>query len=214
MPRVPKAGASKPGAPKKSRTYLPAIERRRRIISAAQKVFAQTPLQGARTRQLAKAADINQATLFEHFKSKEELFAAAVVQPMLEAMQGMRERADAYSHATSEQDFRDLARESAQRHLQSTLKIYPLLAAALFSDPAQGRKLYVEQIVPLLAERGEVMRGVVREGVDPHLLALSAFGIFFAVAMDQSFQGKRRDSSKVATQVFDLLAYGFARDRV
>src|SRR6201995_2475929 len=95
------AGAAKPGTSKRRRTYLPASERRQRIISAAQKVFAQTSLQGARTRQLAKAAEINQATLFEHFDSKEDLFLAAVVQPLLEAMQGMRERAAAYSKASS-----------------------------------------------------------------------------------------------------------------
>ena len=214
MPRTPKAGTTpKAGPGKRRRTYLPASERRRRIISAAQKVFAQTPLQGARTRQLAKAADINQATLFEHFNSKEELFVAAVVQPLLEAMQGMRDRADAYVNAPSAKDLRGLVQASVQRHLESMTKIYPLLATALFSDPALGRKLYCEQIVPLLQEHGEVMRGVVRDEVDPHVLALAAFGIFFAVAMDQSFQGKRRDPSTLAAQLSELVAFGFVRDR-
>jgi AcrR family transcriptional regulator len=220
MPRTPKAGTTpksdttpKAAPAKRRRTYLPASERRRRIISAAQKVFAQTSLQGARTRQLAKAADINQATLFEHFESKEDLFVAAVVQPLLEAMQGMRERAAAYSKASSAGDFRTLARSSVERHFESMLKIYPLLATALFADPGFGRKLYCEQIVPLLQERGTVMRGVVRDGVDPHLLALSAFGIFFAVAMDGTYQGKHQDPATLAGQVMDLLAFGFARER-
>ncbi len=216
-PTPTKVGAAKTststGPSKRRRTYLPASERRRRIISAAQKVFSQTSLQGARTRQLAKAAEINQATLFEHFDSKEDLFVAAVVQPLLEAMQGMRERADAYNRATSARDFGTLARASVQRHLESMLKIYPLLATALFSDPALGRKLYCEQILPLLKERGEVMRGVTRDGVDPHLLALAAFGIFFAVAMDGSFQNKSHDPATLAGQVFDLVAFGFARER-
>jgi TetR/AcrR family transcriptional regulator len=213
MPRIPKAENTAKAAPaKRRRTYLPASERRQRIISAAQKVFAQTSLQGARTRQLAKAAEINQATLFEHFDSKEDLFVAAVVQPLLEAMQGMRERADAYTRASSTQDFRALARASVQRHIESMIGIYPLLATALFSDPALGRKLYCEQIVPLLRERGEVMRGVVREGVDPHVLALAAFGIFFAVAMDESFQNKRHDPSALAGALSELVAFGFMRE--
>ena len=45
------------------------------------------------------------------------------------------------------------------------VQIYPLLATALFSDPKLGKKLYCEQIVPLLKMRGEVMRGVVKDGV-------------------------------------------------
>jgi AcrR family transcriptional regulator len=229
MPRTPKAApkanvsskasssskavTAKATAGKRRRTYLPASERRRRIISAAQKVFSQTSLQGARTRQLAKAAEINQATLFEHFESKEDLFVAAVVQPLLEAMQGMRERADAYNRAASAKDFGTLARASVQRHFESMLKIYPLLATALFADPTLGKKLYCEQIVPLLRERGEVMRGLTRDSVDPHLLALAAFGIFFAVAMDGSFQSKSQDPATLAGQVFDLVAFGFARER-
>src|ERR1700758_3572232 len=81
---------------RRRRAYLPAAERRRQIIEAAQQVFARANLQGARPRDIAKAADVNQATLFEHFASKEDLFIEAVVQPLLEAMDGMRERTRDY----------------------------------------------------------------------------------------------------------------------
>jgi TetR/AcrR family transcriptional regulator len=199
--------------PKGRRIYLRADERRRRIISAAQKVFTRTALQGARTRDLAKAANINQATLFEHFESKEELFHAAVVQPLLEAMQGMRDRAEAYSRTASVTDLLGLARSSCQRHLESMIKIYPLLAVALFSDPALGKKLYCQQIVPLLKERGDVMRGVVRSSVDPDLLALAGFGMLFALAMDQAFRGGKDDPAELAARLSDLVALGFVPDR-
>lgn len=195
------------------RAYLPAHERRQLIIAAAQQVFARTSLQGARTRELAKAAAVNQATLFEHFSSKEDLFVAAVVQPLLEAMRGMRDRADVYRKAASLQDLLVVARSSAQRHLETMMNVYPLLATALFSDPALGKKLYREQIVPMLKERGDVMRGVVKDDVDPELLALAAFGMFFAVAMDRAFQDKRDDPAVIAQRLTDLLAYGFVSER-
>jgi TetR/AcrR family transcriptional regulator len=191
------------------RVYLRAAERRRRIISAAQKVFTRTALQGARTRDLARAANVNQATLFEHFESKEKLFHAAVVQPLLEAMQGMRDRADAYSKTASVKDLLALSRSSCQRHLESMIKIYPLLAVTLFSDPALGKKLYCQQIVPLLKERGDVMRGVVRNSVDPDLLALAGFGMLFALAMDQAFRGGKDDSAALASRLADMVAFGF-----
>ena len=56
--------------PKPPRAYLPAAQRRKLIIAAAQEVFARTNLQGARTRDIARAAEVNQATIFEHFESK------------------------------------------------------------------------------------------------------------------------------------------------
>src|SRR6476619_2145751 len=93
---------------KPRRAYLPAHERRRLIIEAAQLVFARSNLQGARTRDIAKAAEVNQATLFEHFESKEALFHEAVVLPLLDAMRGMRDRAQAYEAAHSLEEMREI----------------------------------------------------------------------------------------------------------
>jgi len=211
--RAARPARTRKAKPKKKRKYLPADERKRRIIEAAQKVFAGASLNGARTRELAKAADINQATLFEHFASKEELFVAAVVQPLLDAMRGMRERAQAYEAAPSPKDMLTLAEASCQKHLEAMVQIYPLLVAALFSDPALGKKLYREQIVPLLKDRAEAMRFVVKDAVDPDLLALANFGVFFAVAMDRIFTGKTEDLSALASKITNLAGFGFARDR-
>jgi AcrR family transcriptional regulator len=208
------SGPAEPSAaPKRRRAYLPAHERRRRIILAAQEVFARSSLQGARTRDLARAAEINQATLFEHFESKEDLFIAAVVQPLLDLMRGARDRAKAYEAAASPGDMLALAQVISQRHLETTVEIYPLLVAALFSDPQLGKKLYCEQIAPLIRERSAAMQHLVKDGMDPDLVNLAIFGIFFAVAMDRAFTGKTENLTDVARQVTDLVAFGFARDR-
>ena len=207
---TPQAESQRPPAKKRRRSYLPAHERRRRIILAAQEVFASSSLKGARTRELAKAAKINQATLFEHFESKEDLFIAAVVQPLLDLMRGARDRARAYEAAASPEDMLALAQVTSQRHLETMAKIYPLLVAALFSDPKLGKKLYCEQIAPLIKERGEAMRRLVKDKIDSELLNLAIFGMFFAVAMDRAFTGKTEDLSEVARQVTDLIAFGFA----
>lgn len=210
---APATASRKPRRKKGRRTYLPAEERKRRIILAAQEVFAGSSLKGARTRDLAKAAKINQATLFEHFASKEDLFMAAVIQPLLDVMRGMRERAQAYEAAPSSEDMLALAHASCQKHLETMVDIYPLLVAALFSDPTFGKKLYREHIAPLIKERGEATRAMVKDSVDPELLALASFGIFFAVAMDRAFGGKTDDLSGIARKITNLTAFGFARNR-
>ncbi|MCB1167500.1 MAG: TetR/AcrR family transcriptional regulator [Leptospiraceae bacterium] len=51
---------------------------RERIIASATEVFAERGIQGATTREIAAAAEINEVTLFRHFKSKDLLLTAVV----------------------------------------------------------------------------------------------------------------------------------------
>jgi AcrR family transcriptional regulator len=195
------------------RKYLRAEERRKQIIVAAQEVFARSNLQGARTRDIAKAAEVNQATLFEHFDSKEALFHAAVVEPLIEAMQGMYERVHAYQAAETQEELLDLAQVSASNHIESLIEVFPLLTASLFSDADLGKKLYLEQIVPLLKQRGEVLDGLLKDSIDPEFAGLALFGMMFAVAMDQTFRGRTEETSDLARQFVQFAALGFLKDR-
>ena len=51
-----------------------------RILAAAARIFAQKGLAGATTRAIARDADVNEVTIFRHFKSKDRLLAAVVGQ--------------------------------------------------------------------------------------------------------------------------------------
>lgn len=204
--------ARKPGASKKRRQYLPAEERRRRILESSREVFARSGLKGARTRELAQAAGINQATLFEHFKSKEELFAAAVIQPLEALMEDARERARRYARADSPDDLLDLLQAGMQRNLESMLDIYPLLVQGLFADRAIGQKLYRDYLEPMLLTRSETMQGFVRDSLDPKLVQLASFGMFFAVALDGAMTGSVRDVADVSRQLAEIITFGSASD--
>jgi len=201
------------GRTKSRRAYLPAAERRKSIIAAAQKVFGRTNLKGARTRDIARAAEVNQATIFEHFESKEALFQEAVVQPLIDAMRGMHERVEIYETAGSAAEVGKLAESSTRRHLNDMIELFPLLTAALFSEPELGRKLYREQIAPLIRQRGDVLESLVKEGIDPKFVGLANFGMLFAVAMDRYFGGSKEDLSELAAQFNRLSTTGFARDK-
>jgi AcrR family transcriptional regulator len=195
------------------RAYLPAAERRKLIIAAAQEVFARTNLQGARTRDIAKAAEVNQATIFEHFESKKALFHEAVVQPLIDAMRGVHERVEVYETAATPAELARLAQVSTARHLIDMMEIFPLLTVALFSEPEQGRKLYREEIAPLIRQRGEVLRPLVKDGIDPRFVGLLNFGMLFAVAMDRHLGDGRGDLSALAIQFNRISTSGFAREK-
>lgn len=192
----------------KKRQYLPASERRRQILDAARIVFAQSGLQGARTRELARAAGINQATLFEHFASKEALFVEAVVQPLTELMAGARERAERYATADSPESFGLQLQDAVRRHVESINESFPLLVQALFSDPVLGVRLYREHFVPALEAQANAIQEFVADGLDPRLVQLASFGMFFAVAMDRTMTGETMDPDVVSSQLSQLIASG------
>lgn len=55
---------------------LPTADRRLQIIQAAIQLFSQKGFYAATTKEIAQAAGINEATIFRHFQTKEELYAA------------------------------------------------------------------------------------------------------------------------------------------
>ena len=194
------------------RAYLPAKERRRLIIEAAQQVFARSNLQGARTRDIAKAAEVNQATLFEHFESKEALFHAAVVEPLVEAVRGMNDRAQSYEAAESLEDMRALAQATAQRQIATMVEIFPLFTAAMFSDLELGKKLYREQITPILQERAQAVSRLLKPGLDSRLIEVAVFGMIFALAMDQTLGEEKVDLAVLAEHLTGIAITGYAKD--
>jgi AcrR family transcriptional regulator len=63
------------GAPAR---YRDGVDVREALLRAAIKVFAETGSRGATTRRIAQEADVNEVTLFRHFKSKDDLLRAAL----------------------------------------------------------------------------------------------------------------------------------------
>jgi AcrR family transcriptional regulator len=55
---------------------------RTRILTAANEVFARVGLTGSTTREIARIAGVNEATLFDHFSGKEQLLGAIIQQAM------------------------------------------------------------------------------------------------------------------------------------
>jgi AcrR family transcriptional regulator len=51
---------------------------REALLEAAIKVYAEAGMRGATTRRIAQAADVNEVTLFRHFRTKRDLLRAAL----------------------------------------------------------------------------------------------------------------------------------------
>ena len=60
------------------RHKLPAAERRRAVVKAAARVFAEGSYRGTTTAEIARAVGCSEPILYRHFPSKRDLFFACV----------------------------------------------------------------------------------------------------------------------------------------
>src|ERR1700732_4701686 len=62
---------------KRTRSY--GDETRKRILRAAEKLFARDGFQGATTREIAGEAKVHETTLFRHFRTRDELLRETIL---------------------------------------------------------------------------------------------------------------------------------------
>ena len=70
-----------------------------------------------------------------------------------------------------------------------------------------------QQLAPLIRSRGEVLRPLVKEGIDPEFVGLANFGMMFAVAMQRWLDTSQDDPATTAAQFNRLSTGGFTRDK-
>jgi TetR/AcrR family transcriptional regulator len=196
-----------------TKRQIAAAERRSQILAASRKVFLARGLVGARTRQIAEEAGVKEAILYTHFASKEEIFAAAVFDPLEELITEIVDRinvAETVDDAARQRVFV----EENQRALEVMTEVVPLLGVALFSNVALGRKFFGERLVPLLekwaaaTEKG--MKGWAHRTLDPRIVMISAWGMHYGLALDAAMKDKTLDTAKTSKEITDLLYYGLA----
>ncbi len=130
--------------------HSPGSAVRRRILDTAIKLFAQKGFRGTTTKEIALAAAVNEVTIFRHFASKQELYAA-----ILDA-KSSGPRLTTYladlEHLAARRDDESLFRLVALRVLQQYRQDSDLLRLRLYSS-LEGHELskkYISrQVCPL-----------------------------------------------------------------
>jgi AcrR family transcriptional regulator len=117
------------------RPRLPAAERRQQIIETAATLFSKKGFSGTTTRELARAMGVSEATLFKHFATKEELYAA-----IIEAKAQSREIVKTVLPAAERQDDAEVLRILA-REMISRTRSDPTLMRLLFFSALEGHAL-------------------------------------------------------------------------
>ncbi|HZQ23873.1 MAG TPA: TetR/AcrR family transcriptional regulator [Terriglobales bacterium] len=197
---------------------LPAKDRRAQLIDAAMRLFASQGFDGTTTREIAEAAAVNEAIIFRHFATKEDLYWA-VVSSQVEAA-GRTEKMR--QHLLSERDPGKVLAAIAESLLERSEADAELTRLLLFSA-LRNRELtdnffrtYMAATYELLAEyfRKMVKRGYFRK-MDPLIAARGFIGMISNhILVQELFGGSRYQQASprvVGRQLADIWLNGVSQ---
>ncbi|HWB65636.1 MAG TPA: helix-turn-helix domain-containing protein [Mycobacteriales bacterium] len=190
-----------------------APERRESILAAAREVFLESGLAGARTKEIADRAGINEALIYRHFRSKDELFTEAIVDPLAVAIRHYLGRHRTGETQINVADARRTTEGSIGALQRQMAQLAPPFLVLLAGDA--GRQTYAEHIAPLFAEwQRDIETAFERlphRDLDARLLATVVFATCFWCGLEGYFgEGECRERS-VAAQLTDLIFSGIER---
>jgi TetR/AcrR family transcriptional regulator len=186
-------------------TRLSATDRRQQILEVASGLFARKGYQGTTTREIAEQAGVNEALLFRHFPSKENLYWS-MIEELCNA-RGKRHRVKKILEqgGTDQEVFEALAREFVTRTERDRELTRLLWFTALEHHELSSRFFntfvaeYYDALAGYIGER--IRQGVFRK-TDPLLAARGFIGmVVYHFLVQELFGGEQYqnfDPHKVA----------------
>jgi AcrR family transcriptional regulator len=169
-------------------------DRRQDILAAAMELFAKKGFRGTTTRDLATQAEVNEAIIFRHFKTKEELYSAILEHKAGENRNARMEELDRLAAVSDDQNFfHTLGRTFLEKHEQDTTFLRLLLFSALegheLSDMFVGSMTARNPIAAYIQKR--IDEGAFQD-VDAQLAARGLFGMFASFVLWQEIFGLKK----------------------
>lgn len=188
---------------------IPAMERRRQILAVATSLFARQGFQGTKTREISEKAHVNEALLFRHFPSKEDLYWA-VLDEKCKARRGFAELKNLLS---SGQPVPEVFAAIADGLLRRNFEDSSVLRLWLFSG-LENHRLYRRFYRAYLADYYDVLAGYIRlqiragafRPVNPYLAARGFLGMMLDYILTQGVFGGPRNGRNNLSQVGRELA--------
>jgi AcrR family transcriptional regulator len=197
---------------------LTSEERKTSIVQAAMRLFAEKGFRGTTTRELAAAVGVSEPILYEHFKTKRDLYTAIIetaARSGEEIIEALRAK-----YAGSDDDrgfFTDLAAVIVQWHTKGEVFIRLLLFSNL--ENHELKDLFFEKkstrVIDLVA--GYIARRVEAGGlraVDPQIAARAFLGMIANYALyDKVFRSSPccMPEQEVADEMVGIFLGGLCR---
>jgi AcrR family transcriptional regulator len=161
---------------------MSAAERRHSIVEAAVKLFSERGFRGTTTRELAAAVGVTEPVLYEHFKTKRDLYNAIIDAKSQETLAWLVQASA--EHLAAENDrgfFVQLGREVVAWHVENPAYTRLLLFSAL--EDHELKQVFFErmrcELLQIVAShiRQRQEQGAMR-GVRPDLAAKAFLAMF------------------------------------
>src|SRR6202045_2832207 len=137
---------SAPPVERKRPTLSSVDATRERLLDSAAETFARDGIRGATTREIARKAEVNEVTLFRHFKSKEQLLRAVLQRALISEVAMMDQ------HSSWKENLRE-SMEKYARHYYSHLEKKEGIARAFLAEaqilPKSMQTMIAEVIRPV-----------------------------------------------------------------
>jgi AcrR family transcriptional regulator len=200
-----------------SKSRLSAQERRAAILDAAVKLFAERGFRGTTTRELASAVGVTEPVLYEHFRTKRDLYTAIIDAKSQQGVGVLSELARRYEDQQDDRGFfTALAQLILRWHRTDTAFVRLLLFSALegheLKDLFYERQSCagIEVVAGYLRRRIET--GAFRN-IDPRLAGLAFMGMVAHYSINrllfQTGDANGEPDEVVATMV-DIFLHGLA----
>jgi AcrR family transcriptional regulator len=196
------------------RTRLSSEERRISIVDAACKLFAEKGFRGTTTRELAAAVGVTEPVLYEHFKTKRDLYNAIIETKAKQGLDSVRALSEQYAGSDDDSGFFYALGMNIVDWYTSDPTVIRLL---LFSN------LEGHELKDLFQERGgacfavvtqhikrRIQQGAIRD-VDPALAARSFFGAIAHYSMSAlvfGFAPFEKSPEDVVREMVDIFMAG------
>jgi len=193
---------------------MSAEARRAQIIESARRVFARQGYAASRTREIAAEAGINEAMLYRHFPSKEELFEASVLESIDAAMVRAMDNAKSISRslAGSAAQIDDGIRKFFRDLVDLAVDLGPLIGATAFGPDSPVRAKLIDRLDALFAVATSITEdgipNLMKEDVDVRLGLEKIFGALWFAAEMARWTGRPYDREAVIDQMMLTIQEG------
>lgn len=192
-----------------------AQDRRQQILQAASSLFARKGFQGTTTREIAQRARVNEAIVFRHFPSKDELYWAVIDDRCTRSRRREHLQASLDLNASDYETFRTIAERMLRRSAEDKARTRLLLFSGLENHRLSHRffRTYVAEYYRVLAGHIErrIREGVFRK-VDPLLAARGFIAMAFYHNLVQELFGggmyQKFGARAVSTELTDIWLQG------
>ena len=151
------------------------IETRERILTAAERAFAERGFDGAPLESIAARAGIRRPSLLYYFPTKQALYSAVIEAVFSDLRQVLFE---ALSTDGSFEDRLDAVVKSFDAHVNDRPQAAQLILREILDDRGPGHDLLLTHAVPVI----EMVEAFIQDSAEAHLAGLSAREAVMAVA--------------------------------